>query len=370
MKMAEYYVPCLFGLEGLVADELRRMDIHNVRAENGHVRFSGEETDCAKANLRLRTGERVLLSLGSFEATSFDALFEGSKALPWSDYISKDGQFPVKGYCLNSTLHSVPNCQKIIKKAVSRSLGARYHMDWLPESGAMYQIQFAIVKDRAELFLDTTGVPLFKRGYRPAHVAAPLRETLAAGLVSLARYRGRDAFCDPMCGSGTIAIEAALAAHNRAPGLQRSFSAQKWRRADRSVWIQVAEEARALEYPGPYEIYASDIDPEAVELSRANAARAGVAEDIRFSVSDACNFIPPANAGVLVTNPPYGERLLDRDTARQLYQDLGPALLPPDKWKKFIICSDPEFEIFIGRTATKKRKLYNGMLLSWLYMYF
>ena len=368
--MAEYFVPCLFGLEGLAADELRRMDINNVRAENGHVRFSGDETSCAKANLRLRTGERVLLSLGSFDCPTFDALFEGVKALPWADYIPRDGQFPVKGYCLSSALHSVPDCQKIIKKAVSRALGARYHMEWLPESGALYQIQFAITKDRAELFLDTTGIPLFKRGYRPAHGTAPLRETLAAGLVSLARYRGRDAFCDPMCGSGTIAIEAALAARNRAPGLQRGFSAQKWRGADRAVWSRAAEEAKALEYPGPYEIYASDLDPAVLELARANAFRAGVAEDIRFSVSDARDFIPPANAGVLVTNPPYGERLLDRDTARQLYRELGPALLPPDRWKKFIICSDPEFETFIGRAATKKRKLYNGMLLSQLYMYF
>ena len=239
--MSEFVVPCLFGLEGPAAEELRRMGAQDVRAENGRVRFTGGAADCARANLRLRTGERVLLLLGSFEAQSFDQLFEGVKALPLADLIPGDGQFPVKGYCLNSALHSVPDCQRIIKKAAAAALGGAYGMQWLPETGDLYQLRFSIIRDRAELFLDTTGPALFKRGYRPGHVAAPLRETLAAALVGFARYRGRDTFCDPFCGSGTIAIEAALIARNRAPGLARSFSAEKWTYAPPPVWSEARQ---------------------------------------------------------------------------------------------------------------------------------
>jgi len=368
--MAEFAVPCLFGLEGPAADELRRMGLDDVRAENGRVRFSGDGLACAKANLRLRTGERVLLLLGSFQAGTFDALFEGVKALPLADFIPRDGQFPVKGYCLGSALHSVPDCQKIIKKAAATKLGASYGVSWLPETGDLYQLQFSIVKDRAEIYLDTTGAPLFKRGYRPGHVAAPLRETLAAALVGFARYRGRDAFCDPFCGSGTIAIEAALIARNRAPGLHRSFAAQAWDFAPASMWKQAAEEALSLEYHGEYHIFASDIDPKAVALSRENARRAGVERDIVFSVADACCMEPPAERGVIVCNPPYGERMLERDEARKLYRDFGAASSGLDGWKRFVICSDPDFERYFGKNADKKRKLYNGMLQCNLYMYF
>ena len=368
--MAEFVVPCLFGLEGPAADELRRMGLDGVRAENGRVRFSGDGLACAKANLRLRTGERVLLLLGSFEAKTFDALFEGVKALSLADFIPRDGQFPVKGYCLNSALHSVPDCQKIIKKATATKLGASYGVSWLPETGDLYQLQFSVIKDRAEIYLDTTGAPLFKRGYRPGHVAAPLRETLAAALVGFARYRGRDAFCDPFCGSGTIPIEAALIARNRAPGLHRSFAAQAWDFAPASVWKEAADEARSMEYNGEYRIFASDIDPKAVALSRENARRAGVEGDIVFSVADACCLEAPAERGVIVCNPPYGERMLERDEARNLYRDFGAASAGLDGWKRFVICSDPDFERFFGKNADKKRKLYNGMLQCNLFMYF
>lgn len=368
--MPEFLVPCLFGLEGPAADELRRMGLENVRAENGRVRFSGDALACAKANLRLRTGERVLLVLGRFPARSFDELFEGVRALPLSDYIPRDGQFPVKGYCLDSALHSVPDCQRIIKKAAAVSLGRAYGTQWLEESGAMYQMQFSVIKDQAELYLDTTGAPLFKRGYRPGHVAAPLRETLAAALVGLARYRGRDAFCDPFCGSGTIAIEAALVAHNRAPGLNRAFSAQQWASVPGRAWSDAAAEARALEYNGPYRIFASDIDPRAVALSRENARRAGVEGDITFAVADARRFSPTEEKGIIICNPPYGERMLEKQQARELYRAFGGAVRELAAWKKFIICSDPELERCYGRPADKRRKLYNGMLPCNLYMYF
>ncbi len=211
-----FCVPCLFGLEGLAADELRRLDLAEVRAEDGRVFFTGSPGDCAKANLNLRCGERVLLEIGSFPARSFDALFEGVRALPWEDWLPRDAAFPVTGYSLDSALFSVPDCQRIIKKAVVERLKTRYRLEKFPETGAEYKIRFSIRKDKASVCLDTSGVALHKRGYRPAHTEASLRETLAAAMVKLSRYRGRDDFCDPFCGSGTIAIEAALAALNRA----------------------------------------------------------------------------------------------------------------------------------------------------------
>ena len=341
-----------------------------MRAENGRVRFSGNARTCVKANLRLRTGERVLLRLGGFEAKSFDQLFEGVRALPLADLIPRDGQFPVKGYCRDAVLHSVPDCQRIIKKAAATALGRAYGLTELPETGPLYQLQFALLGDQAEIFLDTTGAPLFKRGYRPGHVAAPLRETLAAGLVGFARYRGRDAFYDPFCGSGTIPIEAALVARNRAPGLYRSFAAQAWPALPAALWREAAEEARSLEYHGKYHIFASDIDPKAVALSRENARRAGVEEDITFSVADARTVTAPAERGVLVCNPPYGERMLEREEARALVQAFGRASAGLTGWKRFVLSSDADFERYFGRPADRRRKLYNGLLQCNLYMYF
>ena len=223
-----YCVPCLLGLEGPIADELRRLGLENVAAENGRVYFTGGESAAAAANINLRIGERVLIELGKFQALSFDELFERTKALPWEQLIPKDGAFPVKGYSLNSKLFSVSDCQSIIKKAIVERLKSRYGIEWFSETGPLYQVQFSIMKDQVSLCIDTTGDGLHKRGYRPAHNAAPLKETLAAAMVYLSRYRGRDDFCDPFCGSGTIPIEAALIAKNRAPGLYRDFSAMKW----------------------------------------------------------------------------------------------------------------------------------------------
>ena len=243
MKL-ELCIPCLFGLEGLVGNELRHMQMENVRPENGRVYFTTDEEGLARANVRSRFGERVLLVMGRFSARTFDELFEGTKALPWERYIPKNGAFPVKGYSLDSALHSVPDCQKIIKKAVADRLAAKYHQPWLPEDGPLYQIQFAIMKDQAVLYLDTTGTGLFKRGYRPAHVAAPLRETLAAAMVDIAGYRGRGDFCDPFCGSGTIAIEAASTV----------ISPQR----NGTGWIR-ASGSRPLTRPGPGNSPASTI---------------------------------------------------------------------------------------------------------------
>lgn len=369
MREMEFTVPCLFGLEGLCGDELRRLNMENVRVENGRVLFSGDETALAKANLWLRTGERVLITLGSFPARSFEELFQGVYHLPLEDFIPKDGTFPVKGHCLNSQLMSVPDCQAIVKKAASRRLGEKYGLSWLPETGAKYQLQFSIMNDQARLYLDTTGPGLHKRGYRAVGNEAPLRETLAAAMVQLTRYRGREFFWDPFCGSGTIVIEAALIARNRAPGLTRKFAAQSFPWIAPEIWEDLRREAKEKEFNGNYHILGSDNDPRCVSLSMANARKAGVADCIRFRDGDATKMSLPTDTGILVTNPPYGQRMLEQQSAQRLYAALGRHLKFANGWKKYIITSEPEFEHYFGKRADKKRKLYNGMIQCNYYMY-
>lgn len=370
MSALQLAIPTLFGLEGLAADELRRLSLSDVRAENGRVLCAASPADIARVNLNLRTGERVLLVLGRFYAADFDALFEGVRALPWEDFIPKNGAFPVKGHSLNSALHSVPACQSIIKKAVAARLGSKYHLESLPETGALHQIQFSIMKDEVTVMLDTSGAGLHKRGYRAVGVAAPLRETLAAAMVLLSRYRGKDPFCDPFCGSGTIAIEAALIAKNRAPGLNRSFSAQKWGWLPSSVWMEAAGEAMDKEFDGNYDIWGGDIDPAAVEIARSNAVKADVEDLVRFEVADATRFHRSSDYGRIVTNPPYGERIMEKKEAETLYRAFGQAVrsLPPG-WKVSVLSSHTEFERTFGRTADKRRKLYNGMIKCDLFQY-
>ncbi|MCI8478543.1 MAG: class I SAM-dependent RNA methyltransferase [Oscillospiraceae bacterium] len=370
MKDLQLVIPTLFGLEGLAADELRRLGLEEVRAENGRVFCAAAPVDIPRANLNLRTGERVLLVLGSFHAADFEALFEGTRALPWERFLPKDGAFPVKGYCLNSALHAVPACQSIVNKAVARRLGDHYGLETLPETGVRYQIQFSIFKDQATLMLDTTGPGLYKRGYRAVGVAAPLRETLAAAMVMLSRYHGKDPFCDPFCGSGTIPIEAALIAKNQAPGLNRTFAAQKWRWLDSRCWLEAAEEAMDREYHGAYDIWGGDVSPAAIEIARDNAAKAGVEDVVRFDVADAGVFRRTEPYGRIVTNPPYGERMLEKQAAEGLYRTFGQAVkaLPPG-WRQFILSSHTEFERTFGQTASKKRKLYNGMIKCDLFQY-
>ena len=363
-------VPCLLGLESPIADELKRLDMANVSSLNGRVYFTGNEDAVASANINLRVGERVLVELGSFTALTFDQLFEGVKALPWENIIPRDGAFPVKGYSLNSTLFSVTDCQKIIKKAIVERLKSVYGIEWFAETGALYQVQFSIMKDVASICIDTSGDGLHKRGYRPAHNIAPLKETMAAAMVKLSRYRGRDDFCDPFCGSGTIPIEAALIAKNRAPGINRSFSAMSWECIDKRCWVDAREAAIAKEYNGDYNIVGSDIDPKAVEMSRENAQRAGVADIVRFEVADAMKFSRETERGVIVTNPPYGERIMEKAEAEELYRGFGAAYAGSQNWQLYLLSSHTEFERCFGRTADKKRKLYNGMIKCDLFMYF
>ena len=369
MREMEFCVPCLFGLEGIAGDELRRLDIENVRVENGRVLFSGDENALAKANICLRTGERVLVVLADFEAKTFEQLFQGVYHAPLEDYIPQDGQFPVKGHCLNSQLMSVPDCQAIVKKAASKRLGEKYGINWLPETGAKFQLLFSMMNVRCVLYLDTSGLGLHKRGYRAVGNDAPLRETLAAAMVMLTRYRGRDFVWDPFCGSGTIPIEAAMIAKNRAPGLKRRFAAEAFPWMEEAVWQQVREEAKDREFQGKYRILGSDNDPKCISLSFANARKAGVADCIEFRDGDATKMSLPADSGIIICNPPYGQRMMEQHSAQRLYGALGRHLKFSDGWKKYIITSEPEFEHYFGRRADKKRKLYNGMIKCDYYMF-
>ena len=369
MNNLKFAVPCLFGLEGIAGDELRRLDMENVAVENGRVLFTGDAKAMAKANIWLRTGERVLLVLSEFEAKTFEQLFQGVYKTELEKFIPADGQFPVKGHCLNSTLMSVPDCQAIIKKAASKRLGEKYNQTWLPETGAKFQLQFAIMNDKVTLYLDTSGAGLHKRGYRAVGNDAPLRETLAAAMVILTRYRGREFFWDPFCGSGTICIEAALIAKNRAPGLKRHFAAEHFPWVDTAIWEAVRQEAKAKEFKGNYKILGSDNDPKCVSLAMANARKAGVADCITLQDGDATKMSLPTDSGILVCNPPYGQRMMEQQSAQRLYRAFGRHLKFADGWKKYIITSEPEFEHYFGRPANKKRKLYNGMIKCDYYMY-
>ena len=366
----QFVIPTLLGVESLVARETEKLGLSEVRAENGRVLCKGGPGDIARLNLNLRVGARVLIALGSFSARSFEELFEGTRRLPWETWIPKNGRFPVKGYSLRSKLQSVPACQSIVKKAAAKRLGEKYGLETLPETGELYQIQFSLMNDQATLMLDTSGENLYKRGYRAQGVEAPLRETLAAAMVALSHYRGRDPFCDPFCGSGTIPIEAALIARNRAPGLNRSFSAQKWVRLPGKVWMDAVEEAMDQEYHGSYEIWGGDIDPAAVELARHDAALAEVDDLVHFEVADATRFHWGGLRGRVVTNPPYGERLMEKREAEELYRAFGKAWGKfPEGWQLYLLSSHDQFERAFGARADKKRKLYNGMLRCDLFMY-
>lgn len=369
MENMTFVVPCLFGLEGLAADELRRLGLEHVQAENGRVLFTGGQAAMAMANMWLRTGERVLLRLTEGTVRSFEALFQLVEKAPLEEFIPRDGRFPVKGHSLNSQLHSVPDCQAIVKRAAAKRLGDKYGISWLPETGSLYQLQFSLMHDKFELFLDTSGAGLHKRGYRAVGNDAPLRETLAAGMIQLTRYRGREFFWDPFCGSGTIPIEAALIAKNRAPGLMRRFAAEQFAWVDPDLFSRMRREATDREFNGNYRILGSDNDPKCVSLSMANARKAGVGRLIDFRDADATKVSLPAPEGILVCNPPYGQRMLEQRQAQGLIQALGRHLKYADGWKKYIISSEPEFERYFGCRSHKRRKLYNGMIQCEYFMY-
>ncbi len=364
-------VPTIFGLEALVANEIRNLGYETTSVEDGRVTFAGDEQAICVCNTHLRTGERVLIKLGEFKALTFDNLFEGVKALPWEAWLPKDAEFPVKGHSIKSALFSIPDCQAIVKRAVVERLKATYKIDWFEETGAKYQIQFAIMKDVVSIYIDTTGEGLYKRGYREVGNIAPLRETLAAAIVNLSRWRGDRPFLDPLCGSGTIAIEAAMYAANIASGINRHFAAEKWKSISPKLWSDVREEARANEKKDfVADISASDLSAESIKQANENARLAGVGKLINFSVSPMEKLIPFTEKGAIACNPPYGERLLDKEACEELYVRMGRKFAQYPEASSFIITSHEQFEKYYGRKADKQRKMYNGMIKCYLYQYF
>ena len=362
---------CLFGLEKLLGEELDALGAHRTDTMDGRVSFEGDEHILAAANIRLRCAERVYISLGSFEATSFEQLFEGCRALPWEEWIGREDAFPVKGHSIRSALFSVPDCQSILKKAVVERLRSVYGAGWLPETGVKYQIEFFLFKDRVTLMIDSSGVPLHKRGYRPAAGEAPLRETLAAAIAMISRPREDVLFWDPFCGSGTIAIEAAMIATRQAPGIDRHFAAERFGQIEASVWHDERVRARSeILVDSGFEAYASDIDPEVLAVAKENAERAGVDDRIKFFVKNALDIRKENRRGTIVCNPPYGERLMTPEQVRSLYRDMGKTFAALEPWQIYILTSSEEFERLYGRRADKVRKLYNGMIPCRLYQYF
>ncbi len=370
MDIYEFCAPCLFGIEGILADELRRLGASDVCPENGRVMFSGDMSMLARANISSRYAERILLVLGRFNATSFESLFDQVRALSWENWIGKADAFPVKGWSLNSQLHSVPDCQSIIKKAIVERLREAYNTRFLNETGCKCQVQFTIMKDEATLMLDTSGAGLHKRGYRAVAGGAPIKETLAAAIVDVTRARRAKLVCDPCCGSGTLLIEAALAAKGIAPGIRRGFSAMHWNSVPESIWKQERDRAREYERDVSFSARGSDIDAQMLTLLRDNATKAGVAECISAIKADLCQFKPDGDTGTVLCNPPYGERLLDIKAAEELYRVMGRVFVPKTGWSYAIISPHENFEDLFGRPADKRRKLYNGMLKCQLYMYY
>ena len=363
---------CLFGLEKLLGNEIDALGLRRLDTMDGRVTFLGEPLDIARANINLRCAERIYILLGSFPATSFTELFDGTKALPWEDFIGKYDQFPVKGHAIKSKLFSVPDCQSIVKKAVAERMSSHYGAKWFSEnSDIKYQIEFFIFKDVAHLMIDTSGTPLHKRGYRPESGAAPIRETLAAAIALTARPREDTLFWDPFCGSGTIAIEAAMIATNRAPGLNRAFVGEGFSLLPNRLWAQAREEAEAkILTDSKFEAYASDIDEDILDIAYESAVRAGVEEHLNIFAADARKIKKEDRRGTVACNPPYGERLMDRREVEALYADIGrafEALLP---WQIYVITSCENFERLYGRRADKVKKLYNGMIPCNLYEFF
>lgn len=358
------------GLEAIVARELRELGYTDQKVENGRVTFTGVPADIARTNLWLRTSDRVLVKMGEFEATTFDDLFEGTKALDWPDWIPGDGEFPVEGRSLKSQLSSVPACQKIVKKAVVEKMKERYSTEWFPEDGARFVIEVNLLNDKALLTLDTTGPGLHKRGYRKLVTEAPLKETMAAAILQLSRWEPHRPLYDPFCGSGTFLVEAAMMGWNVAPGLRRSFNSEHWPLVPEEVWEQAREEAYDLVRDDvPLDIAGSDIDPAAIEVAEAAVKKAGFAKEIKLRTLPVAKAQPQGSYGVIVTNPPYGERLLDDKEAEKTIKQLGFVYLMLQNWSLFAMSPSKQFEQSFTRNADKKRKLYNGRIECQLYQY-
>lgn len=366
-----YTATCLFGLEGLLGEEIDALGYTRETTMDGRIYFRGDAAACARTNIGLRYAERLYVTLGSFEAQTFDALFEGTKALPWEDFIGREDMFPVTGHSIKSTLFSVPDCQRIIKKAVSVRLGTHYGLKTLPETGTKYKIEFFLFKDHADLMIELSGEPLHKRGYRPETVTAPIRETLAAAMGRMTRPREDVLLWDPFCGSGTILIETAMQMCHIAPGMHRHFAAERYPVFPAVIWKNAREEAEAtIDMSNGFHARGTDIDPLCIEVAKHAAVRAGIDKHIEFSVCDARAIVNPGCRGTIVTNPPYGERLMTLADAESLYRAFGKTLQDFPTWQIYVLTPHENFPRLIGRHADKIRKLYNGMIPCYYYQFF
>ncbi len=371
MNEIKMIAPCLFGVESIAADEFKRMGFTDVITENGRVLLTGSANMLARANINSRFAERILINVGCFRATTFTELFDGVKALPWEQYIGRDDAFPVNGSSISSVLHSIPDCQSIIKKAIVDRLSLKYGINWFEETGCECKIRFTIIKDNVTVAIDTSGEGLHKRGYRRNSNDAPLKETLGAAMCDLARIYPDTMLYDPFCGSGTLLIEAALMATKTAPGLRRYFAAERFGFLPKTVWQQERMRAQDLiQHNIEFKAQGFDIDPNAVELTLANAKKAGVEKYVRAAVGNIKDFTTPNERLLVITNPPYGERLLDVQQAEKLYKTMGERFDKAQGKKYFIISPHDEFEKHFGAVADKRRKLYNGMIKCQLFMYF
>lgn len=353
-----------FGLEAVVKRELEKLGYEILRSEDAKITFAGDEAAIAKSNLWLRSADRVLVKLGEFEAKTFDALFEGTKALPWEEWIPADGRFVLSATSVKSTLRSVPDCQSIAEKAVVERLKKAYHKEWFDKSGADFGIKVTILKDRVTLTLDTSGTGLHKRGYRVRDVLAPIKETLAAGMVQLSFWREGRLMADPFCGSGTVAIEAAMIGRNMAPGISRRFAAEGWDRIGQDIWKEERKKAfGAIRHEAEFQILASDISKTAVEAARQNALEAGVDDCIDLKIRAFKQFTSAENNGIMISNPPYGERIGDQEALAKIYAELSSFFRTHPAWSLYLITADKDFEHkFFRKTADRKRKLYNGRI--------
>jgi putative N6-adenine-specific DNA methylase len=360
-----------FGLEAVVAHEVKNLGYPEVQVENGKVTFEADLGALARANLWLRTADRVRLKVGEFQAASFEELFEKTKALPWADFIPENGTFPVEGKSVKSQLFSVSDCQAIVKKAVVESLKKRYKKEWFEEKGPLYKIEVALLKDIATLTIDTSGPGLHKRGYRDWIGVAPIKETLAAALIQLSYWNPDRVLVDPLCGSGTIPIEAALIGMNIAPGMNRTFACEEWPLIPRKIWREARAETHDLaQYDRKLSIMGTDIDGEILKVARRNAQEADVADQIHFQEMPLKDWRSSKKYGVIICNPPYGERLSERQEVEKLYREMGKVFTAHDTWSYYVITSHKEFEKLFGRKADKKRKLYNGAMETHYYQFF
>ena len=370
MERLELIAPCHFGLEAVLKREILELGYEIIRVEDGRILFEGDAEAVCRANIYLRTAERILIKAGEFHAETFEELFQGVKALPLENFIGEKDRFPVKGWSINSKLTSVPDCQSIVKKAAVERLKEKYGISWFEETGELFQLQFSILKNEVTVMLDSSGVGLHKRGYRKTAMEAPIKETLAAGIVDLARIKPDSVLLDPFCGSGTFLIEGATKAMNIAPGINRRFVSENWQSIPQSVWREERQRCFDLiRRDASFTAYGSDIDPESILLSEHNAKKAGVSSRIKFKRADVADFESSVQNGTLICNPPYGERLLDIKQAEEIYKTMGKQFLP-SMLNYYIITPHDQFEKLFGRPATKRRKLYNGMIKCQLYMYF